>query len=130
MHLEILLLLPLLFRPHETIVVTGTYEPLSLDEIDRAVLVLPVRSQSLVFNSLADVIVLVVLARRHLLTLGSDLIFFCTVGSAIMAVSLVIQPRYFYFIYALLCLQAAQRRRRRVASAGASASHPAGLLKV
>jgi len=35
-------------------VVTGTYEPLSLDEIDRAVLVLPVRGDSLVFNSLAD----------------------------------------------------------------------------
>jgi hypothetical protein len=28
---------------HETIVVTGTYEPLPLDEIDRDVLVLPVR---------------------------------------------------------------------------------------
>lgn len=39
---------------HETIVVTGTYEPLSLDEIDRSVEVLPVRSQSLVLNSLAD----------------------------------------------------------------------------
>jgi iron complex outermembrane receptor protein len=61
-------LLPLLFGPgqfspqppstppplHQTIVVTGTYEPLSLDEIDRAVLVLPVRGDSLVFNSLAD----------------------------------------------------------------------------
>jgi hypothetical protein len=88
------------------------------------------RSYILWFNSLADVIVLLILARRQLLTLGSDLIFFCTVGSALIAVSLVIQPRYFYFIYALLCLQAAQRRRRRVASAGASASQPAGLLKV
>jgi len=56
LHLEILLLLPLLFRPHETIVVTGTYEPLSLDEIDRAVTVLPVRDQTQVFNSLADVL--------------------------------------------------------------------------
>lgn len=66
MHSELLLLFPLLAalgqaqqQPppvHETIVVTGTYEPLSLDEIDRAVLVLPVRSQSLVFNSLADVL--------------------------------------------------------------------------
>jgi hypothetical protein len=68
------------------------------------------RSYILWFNSLADVIVLVVLARRHLLTLRSDLMFFCTVGSAIIAVSLVIQPRYFYFVYALLCVQAAQRR--------------------
>jgi iron complex outermembrane recepter protein len=39
---------------HESMVVTGTYEPLSLDEIDRAVLVLPVRTQSLVLNSLVD----------------------------------------------------------------------------
>ena len=56
MHLEILLLLPLLFRLHETIVVTGTYEPLSLDEIDRSVTVLPVRDRNAVFNSLADVL--------------------------------------------------------------------------
>jgi iron complex outermembrane recepter protein len=41
---------------HETIVVTGTYEPLPLDEIDRDVLVLPVRDRSQVFNSLADVL--------------------------------------------------------------------------
>lgn len=56
MHLEILLLLPLLLRLHETIVVTGTYEPLSLDEIDRTVKVLPVRGQNQVINSLADVL--------------------------------------------------------------------------
>ena len=64
MHSEILLLLPFLMQQtapqpvppplHESIVVTGTYEPLSLDEIDRAVSVLPVRSQSVVMNSLAD----------------------------------------------------------------------------
>ena len=41
---------------HETIVVTGTYEPLPLDEIDRDVLVLPVRGHNQVFNSLADVL--------------------------------------------------------------------------
>jgi iron complex outermembrane receptor protein len=41
---------------HETIVVTGTYEPLSLDEIDRSVTVLPVRNRSNVFNSIADVL--------------------------------------------------------------------------
>jgi len=37
-------------------VVTGTYEPLPLDEIDRDVQVLPVRGRSQVFNSLADVL--------------------------------------------------------------------------
>ena len=39
---------------HETVVVTGTYEPVPLDEIDREVLVLPVRDESAVLNSLAD----------------------------------------------------------------------------
>jgi hypothetical protein len=87
------------------------------------------RSYILWFNSLADVIVLLVLARRHLLTLSSDLIFFCTVGSAIMAVSLVIQPRYFYFVYALFCLQAAQQRRRPAANARASFGHSAGIYE-
>jgi iron complex outermembrane receptor protein len=42
--------------PHDTIVVTGTYEPLTLEEIDRAIRVLPVRSQSVVLNSLADIL--------------------------------------------------------------------------
>jgi len=56
LHLEILLLLPLLFRQHETIVVTGTYQPLALDEVDRTVKVLPVREQNQVINSLADVL--------------------------------------------------------------------------
>src|SRR5207237_6739278 len=40
----------------DTIVVTGTYEPLTIEEIDRAVRVLPVRTQSLVFNTLGDVL--------------------------------------------------------------------------
>jgi len=35
-------------------VVTGTFEPLSLDEVDRALRVLPVRENSLVVNSLVD----------------------------------------------------------------------------
>jgi len=42
--------------PIATIVVTGTYEPVSLDEIDRAVTLLPVRGSNLVINSLVDVL--------------------------------------------------------------------------
>jgi iron complex outermembrane receptor protein len=68
---EILLLLPLavglaqaqqapppspLPPVHETIIVTGAYEPISLDEIDRAVNLLPVRSSGLVIDSLVDVL--------------------------------------------------------------------------
>ena len=37
-------------------VVTGTYEPMSLEEIDRAIRVLPARSQSLVLNTLVDLL--------------------------------------------------------------------------
>ncbi len=42
--------------PGQSVVVTGTYDPLTLDEIDRAIRVLPVRTQALVFNTLADVL--------------------------------------------------------------------------
>jgi iron complex outermembrane receptor protein len=40
----------------ETVVVTGAYEPMSLEEIDRAIRVLPARSQSLVLNTLSDLL--------------------------------------------------------------------------
>jgi iron complex outermembrane receptor protein len=38
------------------VVVTGTYEPLSIDEIDRAIRVLPARSSGLVLNTLSDLL--------------------------------------------------------------------------
>jgi iron complex outermembrane receptor protein len=41
---------------HETVVVTGAFEPMSLEEMDRAVRVLPVRDRALVFNTLADLL--------------------------------------------------------------------------
>ena len=41
---------------HETVVVTGTFEPLSLDEMDRAITLLPARSSGLVLNALADLL--------------------------------------------------------------------------
>jgi hypothetical protein len=75
------------------------------------------RSYVLWFNSLADVVVFLVLARRHLLTVRSDLVYFCMLGAVLIGVSLVVQPRYFYFVYALLCLQAAQSRSSDGASA-------------
>jgi iron complex outermembrane receptor protein len=40
----------------QTIVVTGVFEPMTLEEIDRAVRVLPARSQGLVLNSLVDLL--------------------------------------------------------------------------
>jgi iron complex outermembrane receptor protein len=58
---ELLLFLPLTLgvaaaQQHETIVVTGSYEPLSLDEIDRAIRVLPARDSNLVLNTLSDLL--------------------------------------------------------------------------
>src|SRR6266545_1105689 len=41
---------------HDTIVVTGTFEPLALEEIDRSVTVLPARQQSLLLNTLTDLL--------------------------------------------------------------------------
>lgn len=41
---------------HQTIVVTGTFEPLALDEIDRALTVLPARGLDLVLNTLTDLL--------------------------------------------------------------------------
>ena len=41
---------------HETVVVTGTFEPLSLDEIDRAITVLPARASELLLNTLVDLL--------------------------------------------------------------------------
>jgi iron complex outermembrane receptor protein len=43
-------------QPRDTVVVTGTYEPMSLEEIDRAIRVLPVRSDALVVNNLTDLL--------------------------------------------------------------------------
>ena len=41
---------------HQTIVVTGTPEPLPLEEMDRSVTVLPVRDQALVSNTIFDLL--------------------------------------------------------------------------
>jgi iron complex outermembrane recepter protein len=42
--------------PRDTVIVTGTFEPLSLDEMDRAITLLPVRSMLLVSNTLTDLL--------------------------------------------------------------------------
>ncbi|MGO9255320.1 MAG: TonB-dependent receptor plug domain-containing protein [Bryobacteraceae bacterium] len=47
---------PIPAQPAETIVVTGTFEPLSLEEIDRAIRVLPVRDNPLLLNTIVDVL--------------------------------------------------------------------------
>lgn len=69
-------------------------------------------SYILFLNNLSSAVVVFLLIAKRAFTLRSDLIYFAMIGCIFMAVSLVIQPRYFYFVYIVLCLQAAQPGRR------------------
>lgn len=43
-------------QQRDSIVVTGTYEPMSLEEMDRAIRLLPARSQAIMLNTLSDLL--------------------------------------------------------------------------
>jgi hypothetical protein len=60
------------------------------------------------FNNFSYVIVLAIAANKKLLNLQNDLVYFACFGAVIVAQSLAVQPRYFQFVYILLCLQIAQ----------------------
>jgi hypothetical protein len=62
------------------------------------------------FNNLANLIIVMMAYFKRQLNLRSDLIYLAAVGSVIIAQSLAIQPRYFYFVYVLLCLQLSLKR--------------------
>jgi hypothetical protein len=47
-------------------------------------------------------------AKKRLLRLQNDFVYFGALGAVIIAQTLVPQPRYFYWLYVLLCLQLAQ----------------------
>jgi hypothetical protein len=64
------------------------------------------------FNNLSYVVLTMIVFVKRQMRLRNDLIYFGAIGSVIIAQSLVVQPRYFYFLYALLCLQAAHREAR------------------
>jgi hypothetical protein len=72
----------------------------------------PANSYFLLSNNLATAVVILILATKRRLTLRSQIVYFATLGCVIMATALVIQPRYFYFVYVLLCLQAALQKNR------------------
>ena len=76
------------------------------------------------FNNLASAVVVAILVWKRSFTVRKDLVYFAMIGWIIMAVALVIQPRYFYFAYVLLCLQAAQREGRRAKEASLFAGRP------
>ncbi len=60
------------------------------------------------FNNIATMFVLAILLWKRTFLARFDLVYFAMLGCIITAVSLVIQPRYFYFVYVVLCLKAAQ----------------------
>lgn len=71
-------------------------------------------SYILFFNNVATLLVIAILMRKRNLTISSDLIYFALMSSMIMSISLVIQPRYFYYCFVLFCLQAAHHRTLKV----------------
>jgi hypothetical protein len=60
------------------------------------------------FNNLATFIVVGLLAKKRALSLKNDFVYLAAIGWIVMATALVIQPRYFYLSYILLCLRATQ----------------------
>lgn len=65
------------------------------------------------FNNLASLILVFILLGKKVLRLRYDLVYCSAIGAVLVAQSLAIQPRYFYFIYVLLCLQAAHPATKR-----------------
>jgi hypothetical protein len=64
------------------------------------------------FNNLSYVVLILTVLTKRQMRLRNDLIYLGAIGAVIIAQSLVVQPRYFYFLYALLCLQAAHKETR------------------
>ncbi|MHB1938695.1 MAG: hypothetical protein ACYCOR_19250 [Acidobacteriaceae bacterium] len=57
------------------------------------------------FSNVSSAIVALIASAKHILTLRNDFVYFGMIGAVIVAQSLAVQPRYFYFIYVLFCLQ-------------------------
>lgn len=72
-------------------------------------------SYILLFNNCATAFVIVRLwmkGRFKVRSIRSDLVYLAAITSIVMSVSLVIQPRYFYVVYVLLCMEATRREPR------------------
>ena len=61
------------------------------------------------FNNVAYAILIFLTVMKRRFTLQSDFIYLSALGAVIVAQALVVQPRYFYFAYVLLCVQAAHK---------------------
>ncbi len=63
-------------------------------------------------NNLANVVVLSLLLIQRRLTLRSSIIYYAATIAITMSIAVIIQPRYFYGVYIMLCLEAARRIQR------------------
>lgn len=67
----------------------------------------------LVLNNIATVFVLFRLGMKHRLSRRSielDWMYLMAITSIVMSIALVIQPRYFYLVYVILCFETARRK--------------------
>lgn len=62
------------------------------------------------FNNLAMLCICILLWLRRAMSLKNDCIYFAAIIAIVMSVSFVVQPRYFYASYALLCVEASRVR--------------------
>ncbi len=63
----------------------------------------------MLFNNLANAFILLALFNKRMFAIKNDLVYMGMLGSMLVAQSLAIQPRYFYFAYVLMCIQLAHR---------------------
>jgi hypothetical protein len=78
------------------------------------------------FNNLATLIVVAYLCIKRTFSIKNDLVYLALIGWIVMAIALIVQPRYFYLSYILLCLRATQKD---VAESRVILGEPAGLPK-
>ena len=69
----------------------------------------PANTFFLLGNNLANVAVLGVLLLRNRFKLRNNLVFYACVSAMLMSTALIIQPRYFYGAYVVLCVECARR---------------------
>jgi hypothetical protein len=73
----------------------------------------PANSFFLFGNNLASLGVIVFLILRGRFTLRHNLVYYAVLSAIFMSTALIIQPRYFYGAYCVLCVEGARRYMRR-----------------
>jgi hypothetical protein len=68
----------------------------------------PANTTILFFNNVANLFVLILLAMQKRWSLRQDWIYYAVLNAMVMSIALVVQPRYFYSFYAILCLEASR----------------------